>query len=131
MLHSFKSLGVSLALDDFGTGYSSLAYLKQLPIDTLKIDRSFVCDIPRDPDDMAIAATIIAMARTLRMRVVAEGIETDEQLAFLREQGCEMGQGFLFSPAISAEAFRTRLRELGPDGVWGEEEESKCASNVR
>lgn len=112
MLHALKSLGVSLALDDFGTGYSSLAYLKQLPIDTLKIDRSFVRDIPGDADDMAIAATIIAMARTLRMSVVAEGIETEEQLAFLREQGCAFGQGYLFSAAMPADVFRRRLHAV-------------------
>jgi diguanylate cyclase (GGDEF)-like protein/PAS domain S-box-containing protein len=101
-------LGVKLAIDDFGTGYSSLNYLKKFPIDTVKVDRSFVKDIPNDPDDMEITAAVIAMAHRLKMAVVAEGVETAEQLAFLSQHNCEYAQGFLFSQAQPLEAI-TRL----------------------
>ena len=104
-LRALKELGVTLAIDDFGTGYSSLAYLKRFPIDVLKIDREFVRDLPHDVGDMEIAAAIVAMARTLRMRVVAEGVETGEQIEFLRTQACDLCQGFFFSPPLEADAF--------------------------
>ncbi|AUN94624.1 EAL domain-containing protein [Pseudazoarcus pumilus] len=109
-LRELKALGVTLAIDDFGTGYSSLAYLKRFPIDVLKIDREFVRDVPHDVGDMEIASAIVAMARTLRMRVVAEGVETGDQLEFLKGQSCDLYQGFLFSPAVLPDAF---VRLLG------------------
>lgn len=106
-LHQLKHLGVSLAIDDFGTGYSSLSYLKRLPFDHLKVDGSFVRDIPHDKNDMEITSAVIAMAHKLGLKVIAEGIETHEQLAFLRENDCEMGQGYLLArPAPLEEIIR-------------------------
>ena len=104
-LNTLKDLGVTLSVDDFGTGYSSLSYLKRFPIDTLKIDRSFVRDLHRDADDAAICAAILAMARQLDLKVVAEGVELDEQLDFLRLHNCRQIQGYLFSKPIPAEEF--------------------------
>ena len=110
-LHALKALGVRLAIDDFGTGYSSLAYLKRFPIDKLKIDRGFVRDIPGDSNDVEIAATIIAMARNLKLEVLAEGVETQAQLAFLREHGCDACQGYLFSRPLPADEIAQLLEE--------------------
>jgi EAL domain-containing protein (putative c-di-GMP-specific phosphodiesterase class I) len=95
VLEKLKSIGVQIAIDDFGTGYSSLAYLKRFPIDILKVDRSFIRDIPADSGDMKITRAIIAMAHSLRLKVVAEGVETAEQLQFLRSQCCDAIQGYL------------------------------------
>ncbi|MGA7799386.1 MAG: EAL domain-containing protein [Gammaproteobacteria bacterium] len=97
-----KRHGVGLSIDDFGTGYSSLAYLKRFPIDCLKIDRAFVNDICHDPDDASIVSTILAMAQRMRLTVVAEGVETVEQLAYLRAEGCAQMQGYLLSPPVAA-----------------------------
>ncbi len=104
-LHRIGHMGISLAIDDFGTGYSSLSYLKSFPLDVLKIDKSFVSDIEKDEDDRAITATIIKIAHTLGLQVVAEGVETQEQLLFLKQNGCDIYQGYLLSEAIPAEQF--------------------------
>jgi predicted signal transduction protein with EAL and GGDEF domain/CheY-like chemotaxis protein len=110
-LLTLKELGFALAIDDFGTGYCSLGYLKRFPLDTLKIDRSFVADIDTDQDDAAIVRAIIALARNLELRIVAEGVTTREQLEFLRAEGCDAIQGFLMSPAVSATSFSRLMRE--------------------
>ena len=99
IMNELVAMGLALALDDFGTGYSSLAYLKKFPISTLKIDRSFVIGLPFEENDCAIARAIVTMAQQLRQEIVAEGVETAEQMRFLRELGCDQLQGYLFSPA--------------------------------
>jgi sensor c-di-GMP phosphodiesterase-like protein len=110
VLAALKAMGMKLAIDDFGTGYSSLSYLKRFPIDTLKIDQSFVRDVATDGDDATIVGAVIEMGRNLKQRVIAEGIETPAQLDFLRAQHCDEGQGFHFSHPLSAEAFGHLLR---------------------
>jgi diguanylate cyclase (GGDEF)-like protein/PAS domain S-box-containing protein len=110
-LSALHRMGVELSLDDFGTGYSSLAYLKRFPVGKLKIDRSFVNDLDTDPDDWAIASTIVSMGRNLRLTVLAEGVETLQQLNLLRKMGCDMAQGFYFSRALPADKIAGLLRE--------------------
>jgi EAL domain-containing protein (putative c-di-GMP-specific phosphodiesterase class I) len=111
-LSALKDAGISLSIDDFGTGYSSLNYLKRFPIDTIKIDRSFVKDLHEDADDAAICAAIIAMSQQLGLKVVAEGVETREQLKFLRRHKCDHIQGFIFSRPLSADDFSAFLVKI-------------------
>jgi predicted signal transduction protein with EAL and GGDEF domain len=114
LLTAIKKLGVRLAIDDFGTGYSSLGQLKNFPIDTLKVDRSFIRDLATDSEDKAITSAIIAMGKTLSLTVIAEGVETAEQQAFLREQSCDEMQGYYFSKPIGPDEFATLLGKDKP-----------------
>ena len=109
-LDELKALGLTLAMDDFGTGYSSLSYLKKFPIDIIKIDRSFINEIPDNQDDMEITSAVVAMAHNLKLKVVAEGIETPEQLAFLRRHRCDVGQGYLFDRPIPGRELEEKLK---------------------
>jgi EAL domain-containing protein (putative c-di-GMP-specific phosphodiesterase class I) len=111
ILQQLHDMGIHLSIDDFGTGYSSLAYLKRMPIGTLKIDRSFVKDITTDSNDATVVQTIIAMAHTLKLRVIAEGSETADQIQFLREQQCDETQGFYFSRPLPANQLRPMLED--------------------
>lgn len=113
-MHRIKAMGVELAVDDFGTGYSSLSYLKQMPFDRLKIDQSFVRDIPRSADDCAIVRAILAMAANLNLEVIAEGVESEEQMVFLRAEGCQEIQGYFLAPPLGADKFEARFLEAGP-----------------
>jgi EAL domain-containing protein (putative c-di-GMP-specific phosphodiesterase class I) len=131
LLHRIKALGVRIAIDDFGTGYSSLSYLKRLPIDMLKIDRSFVSGLGRSAEDTAIVAATIAFAHGLGLVATAEGIETDHQLGRLRELGCDRGQGYLFARPLPAESLEGLLVEMpgtgSADPVTSDEPEDAAA----
>ena len=113
-LDQLRDMGVRLAIDDFGTGYSSLSYLKRFPIDSLKIDQSFVRGLPGDADDAAICRAIIAMGRSLGLKTIAEGVELAEQRAFLHDAGCEFIQGYLYGRPIPFEAFEATILQA-PD----------------
>lgn len=115
VLRRLKRLGLSISIDDFGTGYSSLNQLRRLPVDELKIDRTFVSDIPESAEDMEIVTAVISMAQSLNLSVVAEGVETLEQLDFLRSQGCEMAQGFLIGKPVEGHVLPLYLRDDGPN----------------
>ena len=127
VLGKLKALGLSIAIDDFGTGHSSLSYLKRLPIDVLKIDRSFVQRLGRHAEDETIIQAIIQLAKALDLRVTSEGVETGEQLAFLRAQGCDYGQGYLFSRPLAGVAMAALLANRH---VVGEREEEPAAQRL-
>lgn len=110
-LRAFKDLGIQLYVDDFGTGYSCLSYLGQLPIDVLKVDHSFIRRISRDPASVAISRTVASLATALNLGLVAEDVETAEQVAFLRQHGCELVQGFCFSKPVPADELQALLRQ--------------------
>lgn len=110
-LQTLKTMGLKLAIDDFGTGYSSLSYLKRFPVDKLKIDQSFIRDIDHDPEDAAIAAAVIVLAKTLGMEVIAEGVQSRDAFQFLKSHHCDQIQGYLFSPPLSAEKFARILED--------------------
>jgi len=114
LLNDIKALGIGLAIDDFGTGYSSLAYLKRFPIDRVKIDQSFVQGVCNNPDDAAISQAIIALAASLNLKVTAEGVETADQLTFLRDHQCCDAQGYLFSRPVPADAMTRMLQQTLP-----------------
>lgn len=115
-LHELSAHGMKLAIDDFGTGYSSLAYLKRFPVNTLKIDRAFITDISSDNDDMAIVEAVLGLGKHFNMKVVAEGVEDEEQLNFLKSQGCDIAQGYFISKPLSSEQY-THWLERWPFGV--------------
>jgi len=108
-LQAIRAMGVTIAIDDFGTGFSSLSYLAKLPVDTLKIDRSFVIDMTAGPEGLALVQTIVNLAHSLKLKVVAEGVETEEQSHLLRLLSCDEMQGFLFSKPVPGEIFETRF----------------------
>jgi EAL domain-containing protein (putative c-di-GMP-specific phosphodiesterase class I) len=113
MLQAMREMGIRITMDDFGTGYSSLSYLKRFPISSLKIDRSFIAEVLSDADDAEISRAIIAMAHGMKLKVVAEGVETAEQLEFLRREGCDEAQGYYFARPMPAEEFSRWFQTRG------------------
>jgi EAL domain-containing protein (putative c-di-GMP-specific phosphodiesterase class I) len=113
ILVELKALGVKLAIDDFGTGYSSLSYLARLPVDILKVDKTFVAGVERDTSEARLAATVVAMANSLRLQTIVEGIETESQLAAMRRLGCTLFQGYLWSPPVDAPSFAALVSRGG------------------
>jgi EAL domain-containing protein (putative c-di-GMP-specific phosphodiesterase class I) len=112
ILEELRSLGVQLSIDDFGTGYSSLSYLRRMPICEIKIDRSFISSLPNDQSNAILVTTIIQMAHAMNMRVVAEGVENQDQLQYLKELGCDMAQGYYFSKPVTESSFAERCRNV-------------------
>ena len=127
VLDAIQSRGIRLAIDDFGTGYSSMSLMKQFPIDTIKIDRSFVRDLPNDSEDQAIAQAIISMGKALGMTVVAEGVETVEQETFLRDHACDEMQGFLFSKPLPARQMAELLRAIAAGSRRTRHDRRRCS----
>jgi EAL domain-containing protein (putative c-di-GMP-specific phosphodiesterase class I) len=123
VLQELKVMGVKLTIDDFGTGYSSFSYLKHFPVSKLKIDRSFVRDVAVNPDDAAITTAIISMARNLNLKVIAEGVETEAQMSFLRAHHCDEIQGYYFSKPLSSDDVVDKLRASMGQGQGGERRE--------
>jgi EAL domain-containing protein (putative c-di-GMP-specific phosphodiesterase class I) len=129
-LRALKDLGISISIDDFGTGYSNLGYLKRFLVDTLKIDISFIRDVTTNPDDAAIAIAIINMAHSLRLKVVAEGVEKQEQLEFLRIHGCDEVQGYLLSRPLPANEIAKKFRRVEPHEIGRHVKSSGRARSV-
>jgi EAL domain-containing protein (putative c-di-GMP-specific phosphodiesterase class I) len=119
ILKSLGALGVQIAIDDFGTGYSSLSYLRKFPIDALKIDQSFVHQIGANPDETTIVAAIISLGRSLNLRVIAEGVETQQEVEFLQARQCAQAQGYYFGRPVSAEQFASLLKNGISKTVFG------------
>lgn len=111
LLEEIRDIGISISVDDFGTGYSSLSYLKRLPIDKLKIDRSFIDDLPHDENDVAIVRAIIALAKSMNLEIIAEGVETKEQLEFLVDEGCPNIQGYYYSKPLPLDEYKEFLHK--------------------
>lgn len=114
-LHTIRASGISIAVDDFGTGYSTLNYLQKLPVDIVKIDQQFIKDIPNSSEDMTLVKAVIAMAHSMGLDVVAEGVETEAQADFLRKHSCEELQGYFFSRPLPAGEFEALLTEMIDD----------------
>jgi EAL domain-containing protein (putative c-di-GMP-specific phosphodiesterase class I) len=127
-LNQFRTMGIAIAIDDFGTGYSSLSYLARFPINTLKIDRIFVTDIAVDPHRAELVRAIISIARNLKLSVVAEGVDTQEQAAILQELGCQIAQGYLYGKPMPSAVFQSSLLSFGGTSNLGHSE--KCRKDL-